>query len=133
MEVLLPIDYLHPDIYQRRNCEIYPIIEKKIEQFRVMDWTPQKIEENMRHIQLLRNERHNNPHKRISCAKSKNRIITKSRAEAKKQNMLKEETIQAMEEINNLAKNKMEDAPPTKKIRFYLGQRILWHLHHKIP
>ena len=38
-----------------------------------------------------------------------------------------------MEEVKHSPKKEDSEPPTTHKIRFYPGQRILWHLRHKIP
>ena len=52
-EALLPMAYLHPDVYQKRSQEIHPILEKRMEQLKVMDLTRHEAEENMRHMQTI--------------------------------------------------------------------------------
>jgi hypothetical protein len=56
-EALLPMAYLHPDVYQKQSQEIHPILEKMMEQLRVMDLTRHEAEENMRHMQILRKKK----------------------------------------------------------------------------
>ena len=64
MEALLPMAYLHPDVYQRRSQAIHPILEKRMEQLRTMDLTRHEAEENMRHMKLFCKERHDQPQKK---------------------------------------------------------------------
>lgn len=42
--------YLHLDVYQKRSQEIHPILEKIMEQLKVMDITRYGAEENMQHM-----------------------------------------------------------------------------------
>jgi hypothetical protein len=52
---------------------------------------------------------------------------------ANKPTTLKEKTMQSLEEVSNSKNDKDLAQASTDKARFYPGQRILWHLRHKIP
>ena len=97
-EALLPMAYLHPDVYQQRSQDIHPILEKRMEQLRSMDLTKQEAEENMKHVQLLRKERHDKPRIRTTCKQCKHGMTKLPRKKAKKYDTLKEVTLQATEE-----------------------------------
>ena len=125
--------YLHPDVYQKRSQEIHPILAKRMEQLRIMDLTRHDAEGNMEHMQLLRKERHDRPRRKTPCKHRNHGMIKPPRKEAKKHKIIREETMQAMEEIkHSLDKGELEQIPESKT-RFYPSQRILWHLRHKIP
>ena len=70
-EALLPMAYLHPNIYQRRSQKIHPILEKRMEQLRIMYLTRHKAEANMRHMQTLRKDQHYHPKPRTRCQQCK--------------------------------------------------------------
>ena len=132
-EALLPMAYLHPDVYQKRGQEIHPILEKRMEQLRVMDLTRHEAEENMRHMQTLQKERHDQPRPKTHCRHCKHSISKPPQKEAKKHNTLGNENVQAMKESQNTPENENLESLTTHKARFHPGQRILWHLRHKIP
>ena len=113
-EALLPMAYLHPDVYQKQSQEIHPILEKRMEQLKVMDLTRHEAEENMRHMQTLRKERHDHPKSKTRCHQCKQGTTKPTRNEA-------------------TSLEKESEQVTTLKPRFYPGQRILWHLRHKIP
>ena len=131
-EALLPMAYLHLDVYQKQSQEIHPILEKKMEQLKVMDLTRHEAEENMRHMQILRKERHDQPRPKTHCKHCKHTISKPPRKKTKQYNAL-EENMQPMEGSQNTPENKNLESLTTHKARFHPGQRILWHLRHKIP
>ena len=133
MEALLPMAYLHRDVYQKRSQEIHPILEKRMEQLKVMDLTRHEAEENMRHMQSLRKERHDKPELKTHCKKCKQGNTKPLRKKTKKYDTLKEEAMQALEEIKQSQDTEELEQISPHKTHFYLGQRILWHLRHKIP
>ena len=116
-EALLPMAYLHPDVYQKRSQEIHPILEKRMEQLKVLDLTRHEAEENMRHMQTLRKERHDHPKPKTHCHQCKQRATKPPQNKAKESATMEKESEQGT----------------TLKPRFFPGQRILWHLRHKIP
>jgi hypothetical protein len=71
----------------------------------------------MRHMQTLRKERHDHPKPKTRCHQCKQGATKPSRNEDKDSAIVENELAQAS----------------TSKTRFYPGQRILWHLRHKIP
>ena len=132
-EALLPMAYLHSDVYQKRNQEIHPILEKRMEQLKVMDLTRHEAEENMKHMQLLRKERHDKPRMKTPCKHCAHGETKPSQKETKRHDTLKGVTTQATEDIEHSLSNKGLEQTSTHKTRLYPGQRILWHLRHKIP
>jgi hypothetical protein len=132
-EALLPMAYLHPDVYQKRSQEIHLILEKRMEQLRVMDLTRHEAEDNMRHMQILRKERHDQPRSKIHCKQCKQGITKPPRKETKKHATLKDKTRPTLEEIKQPKGDKDLEQPSTPKARFHPSQRILCHLRHKIP
>ena len=132
-EALLPMAYLHPDVYQQRSQDVHPILAKKMEQLRSMDLTRHEAEENMKHMQLLRKERHDKPRTKTTCNQCKHGTTKPSRKKAKKCDTLGEGTLQATEANKGSLVNDERELSATPKVRFYPGQRILWHLRHKIP
>ena len=127
-EALLPMAYLHPVVYQKRSQEIHPILEKRMEQLRTMDLTRHEAEENVRHMQTLRKEIHDQP--KTHCKHCKHSISKPPRKEAKRYNALEEENMQAMEGGQNTPENENLKSLTIPKTRFHPGQRILWHLRH---
>ena len=125
--------YLHPDVYQQRIQDIHPISEKRMEQLGSMDLTRQEAEENMKHMQLLRKERHDKPRTRSTCKQCRHGMTKPPRKKAKKYDTLKEVILQATEENKNSLNKDERELPTTPKVQFYPGQRMLWHLRHKIP
>ena len=87
----------------------------------------------MKHMQLLRKERHDKPRKKTHCTHCDHGTIKTPRKGAKKYDALKEEILQAMDKVKNSPRSDDSEPPTTHKTRFYPGQRILWHLRHKIP
>jgi hypothetical protein len=132
-EALLPMAYLHPDIHQKRSQAIHPILEKRMEQLRTMDLTRYEAEGNMRHMQLLRKDRHDHPRKRTPCNQCHHKAIKTSQKKTKTCDTSKGELTQTTKEIKYSPRNADSKLPTTQKMRFYPGQRVLWHLRHKIP
>jgi arginyl-tRNA--protein-N-Asp/Glu arginylyltransferase len=127
MEALLPMAYLHLDVYKKRSQKIHPVLEKMMEQFKVMDLTRHEAEENMKHMQLLRKERHDKLRMKTQCEHCNHRRTKPPRKETKEH-----DTTQAREAIQTFSKNKEAEQTTTPKTQFNPGQRILWHLQHKI-
>ena len=132
-EALLPMAYLYPDVYQQRSQDIHPILEKRMEQLKSIDLTRHEAEENMRHMQLLRKERHDQPRKRTHCKQCHHGTSKISQKKTKRNDTLEEGIIRATEEFKRSPRGEEPELPAVPKIRFYPGQRILWHLRHKIP
>jgi hypothetical protein len=132
-EALLPMAYLHPDVYQKRNQEFHPILEKRMEQLRTMDLTRHEAEENMKHMQLLRKERHDKPRAKRQCRHCDPGKTKPPQEKTKKNDTLEDDPAQAMEKSQNSRSNEDGEHNTTPKTRFYPGQRVLWHLRHKIP
>ena len=133
IEALLPMAYLHPDVYQQRSQDVHPILAKMMEQLRSMDLTRHEAEENMKNMQLLRKERHDKPRTKTTCNQCKHGTTKPSRKKAKNYDTLGEVTLQATEANKSSLKDDEQELPTTLKVRFYPGQRMLWHLRHKIP
>jgi hypothetical protein len=131
-EALLPMAYLHPDVYQKQSQNIHPILAKRMEQLRIMDLTRHDAKGNMEHMQLLRKERHDRPRRKTPCKHGNHGMIKPPRKEAKKNNTIREETMQAMEEIKHSSDKGELEQISESKTRFYPCQKILWHLRHKI-
>ena len=119
-EALLPMAYLHPDVYQKRSQEIHPILEKRMEQLRIMDLTRHEAEENMRHMQTLRKERHDHPKSKTRCHQCKQRETKPPQNEAKKQDTLKRTLRKLWRRVKTLEATKM-------------GSKILHPKHVFIP
>lgn len=98
-----------------------------------MDLTRHEAEENMKHMQSLRKGRHDKPQRKTLCSHCDHDTHRPPKKQAKKYDTPKGATLRAMGGIENSPKNDEDELPTTPKTRFYPGQRILWHLRHKIP
>ena len=107
--------YLHPDVYQKRSQEFHPILEKRMEQLKVMDLTRHEAEENMRHMQTLRKERHDQPRPKTHCKHCKHGTSKSSQKEAKRDNILDGENTQATKGSHNTPENENLEPPITHK------------------
>ena len=98
-----------------------------------MDLTRHEAKENMKHMKILCQDRHDKPRKKTHCKLCDHGPINTPKKEAKKHDAQKDKTIQAMDEVRNSLRSERSKPPTNHNARFYPGQRILWHLRHKIP
>ena len=111
--------YLHPDVYQQRSQDIYSILAKRMEQLRSMDLNRYEAEENMKHMQLLRKERHDKPRTRTTrkqCKQCKHEMTKPLRKKAKEYDTLEEVTLQATGGNKSSLKDDERELPTTPKV-----------------
>lgn len=128
---LLPMAYLHLDVYQKWSQEIHPILEKKMEQLMTMDLTRWEVEENMTHMQLLQKERQDNPCVKTKCKLCDHRITKPPRKRQRNIILWKKKLCKLWKKSKILRTIKNWTKHPHTRHHFS-GQQILWHLCHKI-
>ena len=120
--------YLHPDVYQQRSQDIYSILAKRMEQLKSMDLNRYEVEENMKHMQLLRKERHDKPRTRLTrkqCKQCKHEMTKPLRKKAKEYDTLEEVTLQATGGNKSSLKDDERELPTTPKVWFYPGPYLI--------
>jgi hypothetical protein len=78
-------------------------------------------------------ERHDHPRKGTPCNQCHHEAIKISQKKAKKGDTLKEEITPTTKKIKPSPRSKDFEPLSPQKVRFLPGQRVLWHLRHKIP
>jgi hypothetical protein len=77
-------------------------------------------------------ERHDHPRKGTPCNQCHHEAIEVSQKKAKKGDTLKEEITPTAEKVKPSPRSKDLEPLTFQKMRFLPGQRVLWHLRHKL-
>jgi hypothetical protein len=78
-------------------------------------------------------KRHDHPRKRTPCNQCHHEATKISQNKAKRGDTLKEEIPQATKNVKPSPRSKDSEPPTPQKVRLLPGQRVVWHLRHKIP